>query len=132
MNINPIAITIFLYLIGMSIIKNEYVLAAVFAVVFILYLASFPLFKKLAVKKIRALIPRDDAKFFIDINKAPLYIIKELPGITETEAKKAIWYRRKHGGFKSVEEFAENIKINPIYLQRVFDIVYVTVKKLKA
>lgn len=131
MNINIVAIVVFLYLIYASVVKNDYALTGIVVVVFILYLFSFPLFKKLAVKRIRSLIPKDDVKYFIDINKAPLHIMRELPGITETEAKKAIWYRRKHGRFNSVEEFAENIKINPIFLQRVFDIVYITVKKPK-
>ena len=48
--------------------------------------------------------PRRAVTFPLDINKARLEDLMELPGIGETLAQRVVEYRKIHGGFRSVDE----------------------------
>ena len=48
--------------------------------------------------------PRRAVTFPLDINKARIEDLMELPGIGETLAQRIVEYRKSHGGFRSVDE----------------------------
>ena len=48
--------------------------------------------------------PRRAVTFPLDINRARLEELMELPGIGETLAQRMVEYRKSHGGFRSVDE----------------------------
>jgi len=48
--------------------------------------------------------PRRAVTFPLDINKAPIEDLMELPGIGEKLAQRMVEYRKSQGGFRSVDE----------------------------
>ena len=48
--------------------------------------------------------PRRAVTFPLDLNKAGIEDLMELPGIGETLAQRIVEYRKNHGGFRSVDE----------------------------
>lgn len=48
--------------------------------------------------------PRRAVTFPLDINKARIEELMELPGIGEKLAQRVVEYRKSHGGFRSVDE----------------------------
>lgn len=51
--------------------------------------------------------PKPKAKLLVDINQADTTLLKELPGIGSTFAKRIVSYRTKLGGFYSVDQVSE-------------------------
>lgn len=123
--LHPTIFAILLYVLVGAFKEENYLLAGIALLIVVLYVVSIPLVKQVKIKEIRESISNAEEKHFMDINKAPYWIIKELPGITELEAKKAVWGRRSNGNYKTVEDFIEKVKISPPCLPRVLDIIYV-------
>lgn len=55
----------------------------------------------------------------IDINTCTQAQLQELPGISLVQAKRAMEYRAQHGGFRSVDEFVEELKIKPHFAVQI-------------
>lgn len=65
----------------------------------------------------------------IDINNASEKDLKDLPGISAIMAKKAIKRREDIGGFKTIEEFFEYLRIKPNMQQNLLPLI--TLKKMQ-
>lgn len=72
----------------------------------IISLFFIPLIIKYKQEKIRNVIKNSDiGEPILNINKAPWYLLSQLPDVSEFEAKKIIHLRRKYGKYKSLDEF---------------------------
>lgn len=56
----------------------------------------------------------------VDINHATQAELMTLPGIGVVQAKQALEYRAANGGFKSVDEFVEVLRIKPHFAVQIF------------
>ena len=67
----------------------------------IISLFFIPLIIKYKQEKIRNVIKNSDiGEPILNINKAPWYLLSQLPDVSEFEAKKIIHLRRKYGKYK--------------------------------
>ncbi len=67
----------------------------------------------------------------ININDADEKYIVGLPGVSVALAKKIIKYRDLNGGFKSLSEFYNEMKIKPHFQKQLNDLIYVEETKVK-
>ncbi len=65
-----------------------------------------------------------DPLTMIDINTARAEELSKLPGISIIMAKKAIQYRTKNNGFKTIDEFFEITKLKPHFRQNIYSALY--------
>lgn len=61
----------------------------------------------------------------VDINKADVATLKNLPGIGETKAKAIVEYREKNGPFKTVQDLDKVKGIGPKMMEKLKDQVTV-------
>lgn len=77
----------------------------------VVIIALLPTFKKMQKQKVQKMIEEDRENPFINVNKAPYYILEELPSIERVLAKRIVYIRRHHGKYQSVEDFFEKLGI---------------------
>ena len=62
----------------------------------------------------------------LDLNKATEAEILALPGVNIVMAKKALKYIEKTGGFKSVDEFIQKLKIKDTFVEQIKAVTFVS------
>lgn len=62
----------------------------------------------------------------VDLNKASLEVLMQLPGIGQDRAQAIIAYRQSHGGFKSIDEITQVEGIGQGTLERLKDLIIIT------
>ncbi len=71
--------------------------------------------------------PRDGARSggLIDLNRATVSQLRELPGVGPVTADRIVAYRREHGGFRTAAELMEVSGIGPRTLERIAPMIKV-------
>ena len=103
-------ITIYFILLGISFYYQNAIAIYSILVIGILILVSYPIYRKNKKENIKQEVKNKTAK--INVNRAPWWIIEELPGFKSVDAKKVVWIRKHNGKYKSKEDFflKNNIK----------------------
>jgi competence protein ComEA len=68
---------------------------------------------------------RDEVVYRVDLNRATLAELQQLPGVGPKRAEQIEAYRRTHGPFRSVEELRKVPGFGPVALERLRDLVTV-------
>jgi competence protein ComEA len=68
---------------------------------------------------------RDEVVYRVDLNRATLAELQQLPGVGPKRAEQIEAYRRTHGPFRSVEELRKVPGFGPAALERLRDLVTV-------
>ena len=71
--------------------------------------------------------PRRAVTFPLDLNKAPIEDLMELPGIGEKLAQRMVEYRKSQGGFRSVDELRKVRGIGEKRMERLRPLVMTAV-----
>lgn len=107
--------------------KNLYVIASV-VIVGLLYALIYPIYIRNKVnafkKEINENINSNSPKPLIDINKAPWYLIQNLPGFNAASAKKAVQIRTKQGNYISIEDFCLRNSLQQKNIELVKKVIY--------
>jgi competence protein ComEA len=69
---------------------------------------------------------RRPVRFPIDLNKAPVHDLQELPGIGEKLAGRIVQHRKNHGSFKSIEDLRKVRGIGKKRMERLRPLVITT------
>ena len=77
----------------------------------VVMIALLPTFKKIQKQNIRNLIQEKSKQSFLNVNKAPWYILEELPGIERVVAKRIVYIRNKYGKYSSIDDFFTKLGI---------------------
>ena len=91
-----IVLRIIAYYHNINLILSWFILGAII-------LMSASINRKLKKENIKQQIKNNTAQ--ININKAPWWIIEELPGFKSVNAKKVVWIRKHNGKYISKEDF---------------------------
>jgi competence protein ComEA len=81
------------------------------------------------VRRAKSLLARQaprPVKFPLDLNKAPLHDLQELPGIGEKLAERIVKYRKDHGRFQSIEDLRKVKGIGKKRMERLRPLVKTT------
>ena len=104
------SITAYFIILGLAIYYGNITFIASWLILGIITVLVFPLYKKIKKENIKKEIINKTA--LININKAPWWIIEELPGFKSVSAKKAVWIRKHNGKYLSKEDFYTKNLIN--------------------
>ena len=111
---------------------GQYVLAVLFALgIGVAYLVSvFKIKSEIenTQKKIKEIEQAKkqgiQTKPFIDVNKAPLHILEQLPGTDSESIKNALQLKEQNGPFPSINVFIHLLKVKPIFGNVIRDVAY--------
>lgn len=100
-----------------------------FGILFLLFgviiIALIPVFQKFQKQKARVLIEKGCEKPFVNINKAPWYILEELPLIERVVAKRIVYIRRHYGNYTSIKDFFEKLDIKEQQQKEIEKIIFI-------
>lgn len=91
----------------------------------IVVISLIPQVKKMRKEKVRLKIASNPEDPLINVNKAPWYILEELPEIDRVMAKRIVYIRNHYGKYTSVEDFFEKLNINTNQRSKIEKIIYV-------
>lgn len=91
----------------------------------ILMVALIPVFQKNKIDETANLIKNNVKEPFININKAPWYVLAELPHIERVEAKRIVYIRKHYGAYKSFDDFFEKMNIKSEFRGEISQFIFI-------
>ncbi len=118
-------VAVYIFILTISIFTLNFWLIGGIVAIGAITIALIPTFIKNKKKSLRKKIENKPKKPVVNVNKAPWYILEELPEINKIQAKKIVYIRRHLGKFENVQDFCNKVVLTDSQKEKILPLIHV-------